>query len=109
MSLAENKKEVERLLAPYRTSPILNHIAGEGMPSRSGKTFESISPIDQTSIATVARGDSADIDAAAKAASDAFPAWRDLDGAKRRVRAENEPCGLLGVGGPRGSSLVVSG
>ena len=29
MSLAENKQKVESFLAPYRTSPILNHIGGE--------------------------------------------------------------------------------
>ena len=40
MSLAENSHKVESLLAPYRTSPILNHIDDERMPSRSGKTFE---------------------------------------------------------------------
>ena len=85
MSLAETKQKAEGFLAPYRTAPILNHIGGESLPARSGKTFESLSPIDQATIATVARGDSADIDAAAKAASDAFPAWRDLDGVKRRA------------------------
>ena len=85
MSLAENKQTAESLLARYRAAPILNHIGGQDLPAKSGKVFESISPIDQASIATVARGDSRDIDAAAKAASDAFPAWRDLDGAKRRA------------------------
>ena len=79
MSLAENSTRLKAScpLSDRRSQSYRRR----SMPSRSGKTFESISPIDQASIATVARGDSADVDAAAKGASDAFPSWRDLDGA----------------------------
>ncbi|MGB2410988.1 MAG: aldehyde dehydrogenase family protein, partial [Candidatus Puniceispirillaceae bacterium] len=82
---ADNLQKVETLLSSRRDRPILNHIGGTDCPARSGRTFESVSPIDMAPIATVARGDAADIDEAAKAATDAFPAWRDMDGAARRA------------------------
>ena len=85
MSFTENLGKVETLLARYDGAPILNHIGGEDRAAESGVTFETISPIDLSVIGTAARGDATDIDAAAKVAHDAFPAWRDMDGAKRRV------------------------
>jgi acyl-CoA reductase-like NAD-dependent aldehyde dehydrogenase len=45
---------------------------GKFVGSRSGKTFESISPHDRSVVAVVAEGDQADIDAAVKAARAAF-------------------------------------
>ena len=85
MSFTENLGKAETLLARYDGAPILNHIGGEDRTAASGATFETISPIDLSVIGTAARGDATDIDAAAKAAHDAFPAWRDMDGAKRRA------------------------
>ena len=82
---AENLDKAERFLSAFRARPILNHMGGRDCPARSGKTFESVSPIDMALVTTVARGDLADIDDAARAASDAFPAWRDMDGAARRA------------------------
>jgi 5-carboxymethyl-2-hydroxymuconic-semialdehyde dehydrogenase len=82
---AENLEKAELFLSAFHDKPILNHIGGQDCSARSGKTFESVSPIDMAPIATVARGDAADIDDAAKAASDAFPAWRDMDGGARRA------------------------
>jgi len=85
MSFTENLGKAETLLARYDGAPILNHIGGEDRAAASGATFETISPIDLSVIGNAARGDATDIDAAAKAAHDAFPAWRDMDGAKRRA------------------------
>jgi len=44
----------------------------------SAKTFESVSPIDGSVLAHIARGGAAEVDAAVQAARAAFPAWRDL-------------------------------
>ena len=85
MSFTENLGKAETLLARYDGAPILNHIGGEDRAAASGATFETISPIDLSVIGTAATGDATDIDAAAKAAHDAFSAWRDMDGAKRRA------------------------
>ena len=59
-------------------------IANEFADSSSGETFESISPIDNTPIATVARGGPDDVDRAVSAARAAFPAWAGMDPAARR-------------------------
>ena len=51
-------------------------INGKFTDSRSGKTFESISPHDRSVVAVVAEGDKADIDAAVSAARGAYEgAW----------------------------------
>ena len=55
------------------------------MAALDGETFETISPIDLKPLARVARGKAADIAAAAAAAKAAFPAWRALDGDKRKA------------------------
>ncbi|MEL7098346.1 MAG: 5-carboxymethyl-2-hydroxymuconate semialdehyde dehydrogenase [Pseudomonadota bacterium] len=63
---------------------VMNQIAGKSVPALSGKWFDTHSPVDETHIARVARGRAEDIDAAARAAQDAFPAWRDMGGAERK-------------------------
>ncbi len=59
-------------------------IGGEFVDSTSGESFESISPIDNAAIATIARGGAEDIDRAVMAARAAFPAWAGMDPADRR-------------------------
>ncbi|MFT4305477.1 MAG: aldehyde dehydrogenase family protein [Microbacterium sp.] len=58
-------------------------IGGEWVPSASGRTIEVINPADRSHLASVPRGDQADIDAAVQAAERAFPAWRDLNATAR--------------------------
>ncbi|MDP4501921.1 aldehyde dehydrogenase family protein [Nonomuraea turcica] len=55
-------------------------IGGEWVESRTGETLESVDPATGRKLTTIARGDSADVDRAVRAARDAFesPAWRDL-------------------------------
>ena len=60
-------------------------IGGEFADSSSGETFQSISPIDNKPIATVARGGPDEVDRAVRAARDAFPAWAGMDPAERRT------------------------
>ena len=63
----------------------LRHLIGGAFEdSSSGETFESISPIDNMAIATVARGGSEDVDRAVSAARAAFPAWAGMNPAERR-------------------------
>ena len=63
---------------------VRHFINGEWVPSVSGETFETLSPIDNSVICTVASGDAEDVDRAATAARDAFPAWRDLSAKERK-------------------------
>src|SRR5262245_33531908 len=81
--LAANLDRAERALAEFQGGPVRHYIAGEAVASRSGQTFETLCPVDNAVLAKVAAGDAADIDAAAKAAAAAFPAWRRIPGAKR--------------------------
>ncbi|MBV9078715.1 MAG: 5-carboxymethyl-2-hydroxymuconate semialdehyde dehydrogenase [Methylobacteriaceae bacterium] len=82
--LAANLAGAERALARFRDGPVLHRIAGERVPSASGETFASLDPTTNAEQATVAAGGAAEIDRAARAAAAAFPAWRNVPGAKRR-------------------------
>ncbi len=60
-------------------------IDGKWVPALSGKTFATINPATEEEIAQVAEGDKADVDAAAKAARDAFDSgpWSKMDARDR--------------------------
>jgi betaine-aldehyde dehydrogenase/5-carboxymethyl-2-hydroxymuconic-semialdehyde dehydrogenase len=62
-------------IAGVDVSP-LHYIGGTRVGSDD--TFTDVSPIDESPLAEVARGGSAEIDAAVRAARDAFPAWAAL-------------------------------
>jgi 5-carboxymethyl-2-hydroxymuconic-semialdehyde dehydrogenase len=80
-----NLDRAERALAQFKGAPVRHLIAGGAVESRAGRTFETLCPVDNSVLARVAAGDASDIDAAAKAAAAAFPAWRAVPGAKRRA------------------------
>ncbi len=82
---AENLARAETYLDRFRESGVLNRIGGEVVPAAAGDTFETRSPVDGAKLADVARGRPEDVDRAARAARDAFPAWRDVDAAERRA------------------------
>jgi 5-carboxymethyl-2-hydroxymuconic-semialdehyde dehydrogenase len=69
-------------LARFRGAGILNLIDGQDVAGKA--TFKTCSPVDESLICTVAKGDAADIDAAAKAAKKAFPAWAAMSGEARK-------------------------
>jgi 5-carboxymethyl-2-hydroxymuconic-semialdehyde dehydrogenase len=83
-ALAANLAKAERYLARFKSGPVPHLIAGAAMPAGAGQTFETLCPIDNSVLAKVAAGKVSDIDAAAKAATAAFPDWRALSGANRR-------------------------
>ena len=85
MTLEDNLRKANAWLARFRDDGVLNHIAGEAVAALDGSTFESVSPVDLTTLAKVAHGKAADIDRAAKAAKAAFPAWAAMDGDKRKA------------------------
>ena len=77
MSLDANLEILKR----HMPSRILHRIGGEDV---NGPGFETRSPTDGSLICEVARGGTAEIDRAAKAARAAFPSWRDMPGAERK-------------------------
>jgi 5-carboxymethyl-2-hydroxymuconic-semialdehyde dehydrogenase len=79
-----NVAKAEQYLARFRSGGIPHFIEGAPRAARSGRTFETHSPVDGGVLAAVAAGDAADVAAAAEAAQRAFPSWRDLPGSDRR-------------------------
>jgi 5-carboxymethyl-2-hydroxymuconic-semialdehyde dehydrogenase len=82
--LAANIERAEGALARFRAAPVPHHVAGRPHAG-SGHTFDNLNPHDGSLLCRVAAGGAAEIDLAARAATDAFPAWRDIDGVERRA------------------------
>lgn len=82
-TLEDNIAKAEAYLAPIREAGVRNRIGGEDV--RAADTFETLGPADGAPLCRVAKGDAEDVDAAAKAAKAAFPAWRDMQGKARRA------------------------
>ncbi len=81
--LATHLQKLDGHLARFRDGGIVHLINGQDCAAND--TFETRSPVDDSLICTVARGTAADIDAAAKAAKTAFPAWSALPGDARKA------------------------
>lgn len=75
---------LEALLARFRDGGLQNLINGVDCAGGAGH-FEIRSPVDDSLICSVARGDAGDIDRAAQAAKAAFPAWAALPGTERKA------------------------
>src|SRR6266496_5057778 len=80
-----NRERAVPLLAKLRAEGIGHMIDGKIVPSTSGHTFETKSPIDGAVLASVARGNAEDIDRAATAASLAFKSWRNMSASMRKT------------------------
>ncbi len=81
--LSDNIQRLDGYLERFRDSGIRNRIAGEDRDGAAG-TFTLTSPVDKSAICEGARSDESDVDAAARAAAEAFPAWRDLPAVERK-------------------------
>jgi 5-carboxymethyl-2-hydroxymuconic-semialdehyde dehydrogenase len=79
-----NRDRAAPLLAKLKADGIGHMIDGKTVPSISGATFDTKSPVDGAVLATVARGDAEDIDRAATAAALAFKGWRDMPATMRK-------------------------
>ncbi|MGI9372055.1 MAG: 5-carboxymethyl-2-hydroxymuconate semialdehyde dehydrogenase [Hyphomicrobiales bacterium] len=82
--LENNIKLFESHIARFAKSGVLNHIGGEDKAAASGDLFQNTSPVDGSALCDVAKSDGKDIDAAARAAKEAFANWRDMGGAERK-------------------------
>ncbi|NKI45465.1 gamma-aminobutyraldehyde dehydrogenase [Streptomyces physcomitrii] len=69
---------------PGRLRKLRNYIGGEFRDAADGRTSEVVNPVTGEAYATAPVSGAADIDAAMKAAAEAFPAWRDLIPAERQ-------------------------
>ena len=82
--LEENLSKLDPYLERFRRKGIQHRIAGKDVAGENG-VFQSCSPIDKSVICDVASGGDEDVDRAATAAYEAFPAWRDLPAKERRA------------------------
>jgi len=82
--LKNNLQRLESLMDGYQACPVRHFINGkydEGI----GGTFDNLTPVDNSRICSVSHGDIGDVDRAAIAAQNAFPAWRRMPAAKRKA------------------------
>ncbi|HEX4209019.1 MAG TPA: aldehyde dehydrogenase family protein, partial [Candidatus Binataceae bacterium] len=79
--MAATPSSIERATAGVKVSAVLDFlksspkkllINGKWVPSKSGKTFETVNPANEEALALVAEGDKADVDEAVKAARNAY-------------------------------------
>ena len=81
----QNQHAAEKHMERFKTHALHHMIGGETRPSVSGETFTNNSPIDGSVLGEIASGEQVDIDAAARAAQEAFGAWSSLAGTERKV------------------------
>ena len=84
-ALKDNLARLEPLLTRYRAGVLTHFINGAPDAGTSGRTFENRTPVDDSVLGEVARGDARDVDAAAQAAAAAFPEWRRMSGRERKA------------------------
>jgi len=80
----QNQHDADALIASMNATVLPHFIGGKRDSGCSGKTLDSLSPIDNSVIGSVAAGNREDIDAACVAAENAFEEWRDMPGKKRK-------------------------
>jgi len=74
----------QRNLGRFADTPLLHFVDGAPVASVSGDTFDNYSPVDSMLLGSVASGDAADIDVAARAADEAFADWSGRSGKQRQ-------------------------
>ena len=85
MSLFEdNLARFETYIERFKASTTGHYINGEFIVPAGNQLIENKSPVDQQSLGKFAIGTSTEVDQACLAAEAAFPAWRDMNGEKRR-------------------------
>jgi len=82
-ALTDSITKLNGFLKRFSENGIQNRIAGQDVAGAGG-VFQTHSPVDKSLICDVAHGTASDIDKAANAARDAFPAWRDMPANERR-------------------------
>jgi 5-carboxymethyl-2-hydroxymuconic-semialdehyde dehydrogenase len=80
----ENVRKARKHLERFASAPLGHFIDGALRPGVSAETFENRTPIDDSLLGHVSAGGAADVDAAARSAERAFPAWREMPGGERR-------------------------
>jgi 5-carboxymethyl-2-hydroxymuconic-semialdehyde dehydrogenase len=83
-ALDTNIRKAGEHLRRFEDAPLGHFIAGRHERSVGTKTIENVSPIDGSVLNSLVCGNELDVDAAARAAQEAFPGWRSRTGDERR-------------------------
>ncbi len=83
--LQDNLAKADAYLHRFRGEPLGHFINGQATAGDGGTPFDNATPVDGGALNTVLAGTETDIDAAARAASDAFADWRAMPGKQRRA------------------------
>ncbi len=81
---SSNQSDAEALLKRFATATLPHFINGEHDSGRSGATFDSVAPADNSVLGSVAAGNADDVDAACEAAAASFEEWADMPGKERK-------------------------
>ena len=84
MTLEENLAKAHEYLKQFQGGPIHHRIGGQDVLASDGQTFDSLSTVDMSKLASAAKGTAEDIDAACNAAKAAFAEWAATSGAERK-------------------------
>jgi len=84
-ALESNRAKADGFLGRFGKEPLGHFIGGRHERGAGKELLDNISPIDERVINQIVSGDERDVDAAAKAAAAAFPAWRSKSGEERRT------------------------
>ena len=82
--LKHNLAVAEQYLQRFKTQTTTHFIAGQWTSADHVKTFDNLTPIDNSVIGQVVAGTTEDVDRACEAAWQAFPQWRDMGGVERK-------------------------
>src|ERR1700731_2291534 len=85
LALEANIQKANGYLARWRAAPLGHFIAGRSEAGSGRDGFDNISPGGGRVLNRVSSGNERDVNAAATAAREAFPAWRDKSGDERRA------------------------
>jgi 5-carboxymethyl-2-hydroxymuconic-semialdehyde dehydrogenase len=84
-TLEDNIQKAAAYLQRWRQEPLGHFIGGCHESGFSRDVFDNVSPVDGSVLNQVSSGNERDVDAAATAAQQAFPGWRDRTGHERKA------------------------
>jgi len=79
-----NLARAREALSRFESAPVGHFIGGDWVHPAHAERLVNVSPATDTGMGQILLGGAAEVDAACRAAADAFPAWRAIDGHERR-------------------------
>lgn len=83
-TLADNLSTAEGFLEKFKSNTTGHFINGEFLVPKDAEVYDNTTPVDNTSLGSVAVGTATDVDLACEAAQSAFADWRDMKGGERK-------------------------